>query len=532
MGRKLINDNVNTILRILFKKLGIRYDIDILHNLKEHPDFPSFLSFQYILKREGVDCIALKTNIEQLRDELPKPVLVHVVTNTDLFLLINQVDSAQVHIINEHGTIEREGIENFSKMWDGNAMIFDSDIIKPRSITFQEKILLLLSKARIPFIITVLIMAVIYNIFKNYELRETNNFLFLLFSAIGVLFSVLLLVENLDEHNPLVKKICTSGKSKKVNCSSILNSKDAMFIGLFSWSDIGFVFFTFLFIINLLLYNNIAHLTTSIVSMMSFPYVFYSITYQKFVARSWCRLCLGVQAMLAALFIVSLLSLSSTEFSLFEQYESFVPVVLTMFFIIVVFISIKPLLTRFYELRGTSSTFNSLKHNHEIKQLIFQKQLLITPTNGIGLVCGNPRGSICLTLVISPVCNPCMNELRTLLPILKRKEDTRVELIFLTDKKENEPLAFKLAMLLIGKYLSSEKDFLDELVNFVNGYPASKFKYKRDRFLNNEDVAEQLLLDQIKWCISNKIYSTPRFFIDGRALPSFYSVKDIDYMCT
>ena len=52
--------------RIIKKKItkyyGCKYSAALYVILKEHPDFPSFLSFQYILHRMGKDSSAIHTS--------------------------------------------------------------------------------------------------------------------------------------------------------------------------------------------------------------------------------------------------------------------------------------------------------------------------------------------------------------------------------------------------------------------------------------------------------------------------------------
>ena len=47
--QKIIKDNANSILKIIAKYYGCKYSAALYAILKEHPDFSSFLSFQYIL---------------------------------------------------------------------------------------------------------------------------------------------------------------------------------------------------------------------------------------------------------------------------------------------------------------------------------------------------------------------------------------------------------------------------------------------------------------------------------------------------
>jgi uncharacterized membrane protein len=346
--------------------------------------------------------------------------------------------------------------------------------------------------------------------------------------AIGVLLSVLLVWESMDEFNPLIKKICASKKNKNVNCSSILSSKDAFFLGIFSWSDIGLVYFISVFLINLLNPNNASLTATALFSFLSFPYVFYSILYQKFVARSWCRLCLGVQAVLASLFAVAISYVISNCDKYIITLKDLSNYILTFSIIVAIYMVLKPLIRAYIENRSLVANFRSLKFNEEIKQLIFNRQIRIDSCSS-SLKLGNPGGNTTITLIINPVCNPCMNELRTLLPILKTKDNTKIEVVFLTDKKEDDPMVFFLAEGLIAEYRKNGKYFLENLYDYVQNYPSSKYNHK---FFNQDEHNEEILLDQINWCVSNKIFSTPMIFINYKQLPDIYSVNEIDYMCT
>lgn len=531
MGRKLVSENLYTVISILFKRLKLNFNAGVLKRLHEHPDFPSFLSIQHILKQEGVNSIALKTSIEGLRNELPKPVLVHVITNTDLFLLVNHVDNDNVHIINEDGGFEVETIEYFAKVWDGNAMIFDSENITPRSISFKERALLLMDKLKKPFILTVILSLFVFFFINGYEVRNIYNYLFIALPSIGLLFSVLLVIEGFDEHNPLIRKFCTSEKSKNVNCSSMLKSKDAYFLGIISWSDIGLVYFSFIFLLNLTLPSSISLTITGILSILTFPYVFYSITYQKFVAKSWCRLCLGVLCTLMVLLVTSLVLFLFNKFIIEWSSSKMISALLLLIAISTVYLALKPLLKNSFELRNIMPNYRSLKHNTEVKQLLFSKQYEITSASEHSMIFGNPVGETCLTLVINPVCEPCINELKILLPIIKRKENTRAEVVFLTDEKVNDPFAFNLAIMLIDKYLSNSDKFMDILSNYSNIYPLGEYRHKLSYELNSNDKAENMLNKQIEWCVSNKLFSTPKIFVNSKQLPNVYSVEEIDFMC-
>lgn len=39
-----------------------------------------------------------------------------------------------------------------------------------------------------------------------------------------------------------------------------------------------------------------------------------------------------------------------------------------------------------------------------------------------------------------------------------------------------------------------------------------------------------IIIAQERWCRNHKLYSTPILFINGNKLPSYYNIKDIDYL--
>ncbi len=128
MSKKpLISDNIKTVLKILLKRLGISHSNFWYEKMKEHPDFPSFLSFHHILKQIGIDNVALKVTFDDLSLKLPKPTIVHVATNTDLFLLVDEIDDSNVYVVNASN--KREAIDKslFLKMWKGKVLIVDKD---------------------------------------------------------------------------------------------------------------------------------------------------------------------------------------------------------------------------------------------------------------------------------------------------------------------------------------------------------------------------------------------------------------------
>jgi uncharacterized membrane protein len=488
------------------------------------------MSFHYLLKSIGIDSIALKATYADLQNKLPKPILVHVSTNTPYFLLADKADEEYVYVVNINNKPDKISREQFLMMWKGACMIIDTENVPQVEESTLDKVKSALAFIKKPFIIISFFLLLLYLFLTPISSRNYINVFYLIFYAAGIFFSGLLVWNSIDEKNLLVKKICTSGSGNaKVNCSSILDSKDAYFLGLFSWSDIGFVFMATLFMICLLLPASLSNSIACLTSIPAFIYVFYSIYYQKFVARNWCRLCLGVQAVLLLLLLLSLWNLSAVSFSEIFSFDLILKVILISIVVISAFIFLKSLLFRFATYPRVQRELLVLKHYAPVKEILYKNQKFVKTDDVFSIeVNKNDNASNELLLVFSPVCNPCLNELKELFSFLKTKTDLKFKIVFFLDK-EKFPSSYIIAKNMLDVYLKFPAGFFDYLENYVMKYPVSANNYS----INNPDNEEidNILSKQDKWCKANKFSGTPIIIFNQRLLNPMYSIKDLDFIC-
>ncbi|MDR3218950.1 MAG: hypothetical protein LBU22_08245, partial [Dysgonamonadaceae bacterium] len=118
----------------------------------------------------------------------------------------------------------------------------------------------------------------------------------------GIYISYLLVQKQLHIHSSYADKICSLFKQH--DCNDILASKAAKLWGIFGWSEIGLGYFTANFIILICLPSFTSCL--ALINILALPYSFWSVWYQKFIAKQWCVLCLIVQVLLWLIFAVNL----------------------------------------------------------------------------------------------------------------------------------------------------------------------------------------------------------------------------------
>lgn len=101
--------------------------------------------------------------------------------------------------------------------------------------------------------------------------------------------------------------------------------------------------------------------------------------------------------------------------------------------------------------------------------------------------------------------------------------------IFVRPKKHPESIV--IASHILSGYQKNPQLFAMILKKYVDNYPISKNKILHNiKFLDEIPKYEPFINAQEKWCITHKFYTTPILFINGRKFPSYYNIKDIDFL--
>ena len=119
----------------------------------------------------------------------------------------------------------------------------------------------------------------------------------------GIWLTFMLVQKSLSIKSHVADKVC--GVLQEGGCDSILKTSASSFFGIFSWSEVGFTYFGVSLLAMLISPATIHWL--SLINICCLPFTIWSISYQKFVAKHWCTLCVCVQASLWLQFICYLL---------------------------------------------------------------------------------------------------------------------------------------------------------------------------------------------------------------------------------
>lgn len=521
MKRRLIDDNLNEIIRVLFRYFEIDFDDYTSYLYRNHPRYGNIEAIAYILSRFGIDSSLVETDMEEIVS-MPFPLIINY---DGLFLPIMGVDkSGSFIILNESGERENVNLGGGGQGWDNRVLVLNKDGKGYRNLS-KEKIIRKFCRI---IVITAWVFIGTFFVGLSANTLFQHNFIrnyFLISSIIGLFISVLFHIQRLNRGNPLVNKIChsSSNHSSKRDCSSILDSNASKFFNLISWVDIGSLYFSLFLLVVWIIPTQEATVNLLLISIIASLYIPYSIYYQAIKAKRWCILCLSIQAILLFNALVSItyiikfglagccILLGSVEVAVVAL------IIVPCYFIIINTISSNYLLKK-TEIRHREFIFSP----EVIQWLIYE-----TPEIDFSLSAKMPiirrEGDAELTMIINPLCSPCMKETRTVLEILNRKRYTNLSVIFLTDPKAKTEV--DQAKILITEAIDG--NLAKTLEKYSNQFPAIN-ETNSNRSIHLD--AQKILDTHFNWCKKNNYLSTPKLFLNNHELPSLYSVKDIDFL--
>jgi uncharacterized membrane protein/thiol-disulfide isomerase/thioredoxin len=336
--------------------------------------------------------------------------------------------------------------------------------------------------------------------------------------SLGCYIGVLLLWYEIDNQNASLQKICKAGK--KMNCHAILNSAASRILGIVSWSEIGFIYFTGSLLALLASgFSDSYFILQSWLNVLSLPFIVFSFYYQWRVVKQWCVLCITVAALLVLEFLVNVRGLRY-EGSGIDGPGS----VKVLFFLLLPAFGwslLKSSLLKVRENRNIKSELRRLKYDSQIfKSLLFQRKEVDSDVSGLGITLGNANGKLKLIKVCNPYCDPCAKAHPDIEELLHCNPDLQVRIIFTTADPEKDKRAAPVRHLLAIAERNDELLTMQALDDWysapVKDYVAFANKYK----MNGELLMQDHKLDAMsRWCKETEIEHTPTVFLQGYELP-------------
>jgi uncharacterized membrane protein len=296
-----------------------------------------------------------------------------------------------------------------------------------------------LAAAKTPLIITGTIM-ILASALSYHSVLFLNSgwqvLLLTLFKSAGLIISVLLLVQSIDSHNPLIQRLCNSNGGK-TDCNAILSSKAAKVFDGLTWSEVGFFYFAGTWLLMLFGGGSTAiWQALAILNFVSLPYTFYSIYYQGRVAKQWCVLCCTVQALLWLEFIPIIVKNPFTLPGTWDE-ATVMAIIICMLAPVILWAIFKPLFLKLQQLQPLKQQLRKFKYNTELfNKILTEQPRYAIPDESWSIVLGNVEANHILTMVTNPYCPPCAKTHKLLDEFLNERGNVQARIVFTADNTE------------------------------------------------------------------------------------------------
>jgi protein-disulfide isomerase/uncharacterized membrane protein len=533
-----VEQNCANAIRILARQLRIKVSNRAIRKIKEHPTYPSMQSISDVLHDWKVENAGLKIQPERYGD-LPVPFIAQVNDNFwgQAFVVVRAYSDDTV-LISDYTTPKWKPVKtnDFLKHATGYTLVAeategsgDKDYKSNRTKEVFQKAV---SIAAVAIILLLCAFPVVRLLAVNGMAALAPAGLVFL-KLFGCYISALLLWHEIDQHNPVLQKVC--GHSKNINCGAILRSGASKIFGM-SWSEIG----TFYFAGGLLALlagglSPVSVFAIAWLNAIALPYTVFSIYYQWRIAKQWCVLCLAVQGILVAEFLVSFAGHAHGLVPISViPYMFFVNTLLCFLLPAVAWLLLKPVLQAQKENKLTKSALAKIKYNAEIFNALLRKQKTIEySTEGLGIVIGPANARNKVIKVSNPYCSHCATAHSEFHDLMESTDDLQLQIIFAvtSNEKDYRVIAAKHLMAIAGKNVPElTKQALDDWYQpSKKNYLAFATRYPMNGELNGQDEKIAAMSD---WCMQTQISVTPTIFVNNHQLPENYSVSDLKYFLT
>lgn len=277
--------------------LGVPHTVAWSDRQFQDMTFKSLYGLSHLLSGYSIPNKAIKFTDKAEITSLACPFLAQ--TRAGIFVIVLQIDKTTGMVeYDSRGEKLKVDLPDFIDAWNGVALLAFPEA-GSREPEYGSHYFTDCVAAGSKYALAAAALIVIVYFFINRGLyRHFSTICIACLDGVGLYFSYLLMQKSLNIHTAASDRVC--GVLEQGGCDSIMSLKVSKLFGVFSWSEVGFGYFS-VSLAALLLFPHIWPVL-ALCNVCCLPYTFWSIWYQKFKAKHWCTLCVGVQSTLWLLF--------------------------------------------------------------------------------------------------------------------------------------------------------------------------------------------------------------------------------------
>jgi protein-disulfide isomerase len=526
-------DNAAAAAANLLKLLDVpanRSTID--EQVSTHHAFPGITSISDTLEEMGVDTLTVKLRQEQLH-EIGFPCIAHLSKNSGHFVVLASIDDRSLTYIDPEEGWLTVTINDFLHSWSGVMLLANKNDEAGERGYLAKKKEERIEQGRLPLAIAIIGALLIITVAATWNVQGAGLLGALAgLKLLGLVLSGLLLLNYFPSGSIMAHKLCPAGK--KLNCKGVLHSPAAKLFNLVPMADLGGLYFTGSLLS--LVFAVIAPALTgdmifmlAMLNLFTLPYTLFSISYQAFVAKQWCWMCVAIQAVFWIEFAVFYSSgwlhvppAISTHSAVMVSWAMLLPTA--------IWLVVRPLIANSGKTKALAEQVLRFRHNPYVLWSLLQAERTVNMGQlPVEISAGDPNAQFSITMVSQPQCPYCAITHSFIEEMLEQFPGMlRFTVRFYTFDNMGRDVARRVVELALNNEQEKALSALSE------GYKIRTVKALdrwREEFtpLSTVDPAtvEGVLDYHTSWAKAMSIKATPAFYLNDAPLPGGFSIYDI-----
>ena len=484
---------------------------DFEESFLSHPDYPSIFAITDTLNLLEIENLAVKIPKEQF-NELPE--LFMAVFNNNI-VLVHKAESS-IKIENEKGK-QNLSITEFLNNWNGIILFVEPN---PNNIQINTS-----DSKTFQFVFAVIALIILSRIYNQYSY---TNYILLATSLLGFILSIFIIQEKLGIKNEIVSKICNINPHS--SCDNVIKSTKSQLNKWVSFSDLPLLFFS-INVLSILILPQQSSFIVGLLSLISLPFLLYSIWIQKYQIKKWCVLCLSVATVISIqsfVFLTTTFILSTFNITLFFGYLFSAVLISTIWFFI------KPILETKFKIELEINELKKFKRNFTIFNFLSKDIPHFDNFNNLeGIQFGNRKADLQVTAILSPSCGHCHKAFDDGFNLASKFPNKVGFTVLFNLNPENNDNPYKIIVetLLTLNNLNEEKAKLALIDWHSHNMELNTWITKWNRETIDMKANEQII-KQYNWCSQNNFNFTPIKIINEKLFPPEYDISELKYFVT
>lgn len=252
--------------------------------------FKTLFGLSRLLGEYHIESRGIRVADKSVVTRIPTPFIAQMRTG---MAIVDSISGDKVSYRLRGGSRERS-VSDFCDRWSGVALLAypGADSSEPDYANHEFHLIAEKGK-RWVLLACVLLLGVFGFIYAGFGHHLSQIFL-LATDLAGVYICWLLMLKSVNVRSRAADRVC--GVLQEHGCDHVLEQKASTFFGIFGWAEVGLAYFSVSTLL-MFLFPELTH-WLALVNGCCLPFTVWSISYQKFVIKTWCTLCVTVQGLL------------------------------------------------------------------------------------------------------------------------------------------------------------------------------------------------------------------------------------------